>query len=87
MYCEKSDVPVVVIKSVPMNLGNKWEGKTWMIMHELHGLNTIQKKCSEVKGETSVKVERRVDPDYCNGVKRKRPERKLDDGETHTEYR
>jgi len=43
-----------VNKSVPMNLGNKREEKTWMIMHWLHGLNTIQKKCSEAKGETSV---------------------------------
>jgi len=62
MHCEKSDVPVVVIKSVPMNLGNKWEEKPWMIMHELHDLNIFQKKCSEVKGETSVKVEKTSRP-------------------------
>ncbi|MHB1651797.1 MAG: hypothetical protein ACYCVD_04865 [Desulfitobacteriaceae bacterium] len=58
-----------------------------MTMYELHGLNTIQKKCSEAKGETAVKVERRVDLVYCSGVKMKRSERKLDDGENHTEYR
>ena len=54
MHCEKSDVPVVVNKSVPMNLGNKREEKTWTIVHRLHDLSTIQKKCSEAKGETSV---------------------------------
>jgi hypothetical protein len=71
MHCEKSDEPVVVSKSMLMNLGNKREGKTWMNMHLLHGLNTFQKRCLEAKGGTAVTVVRPIVLAYCNGMKTK----------------
>ena len=74
MRCEKSDEPVLVSKSAPMNPGNRWEDKTWMTRHLLHGLGGIQKMRPEAKGGATVKVVRRTELAYCNGMKVQRPE-------------